>query len=207
LAKAVEEHGFLYSSEFGLSYDDLPFYPYLDDRFSSVLQIPVHPISVGRLHWARHTDSQKIIYYLQVIEKKLNGYEPIFLYHHPGQKRFEIFEKIFQIIHSHNIACMTLGEYAQWWKQRNAIRWKAKMEGDKLTLQSDKNDPTVWVRTVYPDGMVYIAPFAANTEVMQHARPLVRNSQLLCVEPRKLRKYTRQMLVHDLTWRYRKLNQ
>ena len=36
-----------YSSDFQLGYDDLPFFPWRGDRFSTVLQVPVHPICEG----------------------------------------------------------------------------------------------------------------------------------------------------------------
>ena len=30
-----------------LNYDDLPFFPWRGDRFSAVLQVPIHPICEG----------------------------------------------------------------------------------------------------------------------------------------------------------------
>jgi len=53
LNRALEELGFEYSSEFCLAYDDLPFRPVVDGRLSKVLQVPVHPICLGRLVAAR----------------------------------------------------------------------------------------------------------------------------------------------------------
>ena len=43
LKAALEKLQVGHSSEFGLAYDDLPFWP----RQSSVLQVPVHPVSLG----------------------------------------------------------------------------------------------------------------------------------------------------------------
>ena len=62
LAKAMEEADFTYSSEFTLDYDNLPFYPYLNSRFSSVLQVPIHPICLGRLKNAHHNEDNKLLY-------------------------------------------------------------------------------------------------------------------------------------------------
>ena len=39
----LEELGYWYSSDFQLGYDDFPFYPWKQDRFSRILQMPVHP--------------------------------------------------------------------------------------------------------------------------------------------------------------------
>ena len=60
LANAMEEADFTYSSEFTLDYDNLPFYPYLNSRFSSVLQVPIHPICLGRLKNAHHNEDDII---------------------------------------------------------------------------------------------------------------------------------------------------
>src|SRR5262249_36512603 len=40
LDDALEELGYLYSSDFQLGYDDFPFFPWKNGRFSRVLQIP-----------------------------------------------------------------------------------------------------------------------------------------------------------------------
>ena len=47
LDAVLDELGYLYSSDFQLGYDDLPFFPWREDRFSSVLQVPIHPICEG----------------------------------------------------------------------------------------------------------------------------------------------------------------
>ena len=47
LDDAVASLGYEYSSEFQLGYDDLPFFPWKHDRFSRVLQVPVHPVCEG----------------------------------------------------------------------------------------------------------------------------------------------------------------
>ena len=45
LDDVLEDLGYLYSSDFQLGYDDLPFFPpWRGDRFSRVLQIPIHPV-------------------------------------------------------------------------------------------------------------------------------------------------------------------
>ncbi|HVO76180.1 MAG TPA: polysaccharide deacetylase family protein, partial [Ignavibacteriaceae bacterium] len=51
IGKVINDMDFVYSSEFGFAYDSLPFYPYLDNSYSRTLQIPIHPVSIGRLYW------------------------------------------------------------------------------------------------------------------------------------------------------------
>jgi len=52
LDDTLEELGYRYASDFQLGYDDFPFYPWKGNRFSSVLQIPIHPVCEG-LFWRR----------------------------------------------------------------------------------------------------------------------------------------------------------
>jgi hypothetical protein len=46
---ALQQVGFGYASEFGLAYDDFPFYPILGKELSGVMQVPIHPMCFGRL--------------------------------------------------------------------------------------------------------------------------------------------------------------
>ena len=90
LHAALESLGVSHSSEFGLAYDDLPFFPY-EGR---VLQIPVHPICLGvflEAHneatcppWTPADAAQLALSHFErmIDEKRLAG-EPIFLYGHP----------------------------------------------------------------------------------------------------------------------------
>ncbi len=43
----LEDLGYLYSSDFQLGHDDFPFYPWKGNRFSRILQIPIHPVCEG----------------------------------------------------------------------------------------------------------------------------------------------------------------
>jgi hypothetical protein len=48
LGAALEELGYLYSSDFGLEIDGLPFFPRVYTQRTGVIQIPIHPFSVER---------------------------------------------------------------------------------------------------------------------------------------------------------------
>lgn len=89
LAKAVEHHGFIYSSEFALDYDNLPFYPFVQERFSSVLQVPVHPISTSSLRNAHHSPEDIKAYFDLVIAVHTQSRLPLFFYDHPSNANLE----------------------------------------------------------------------------------------------------------------------
>lgn len=205
LGKIVEEMGFNYSSEFAAAYDDLPFYPYLDDSFSTVLQVPVHPVSVGRLRWARHTSEQMLAYFLREIDCKSSRFEPIFLYHHPGHQNFQVFEKIFLEIKQRNIPTMSMGEYAEWWRQRSNIQWEASYVNNQLTVHSDFKNNSVRIRRCEPSGKSILMPINRDeTKTEEFTLPVNLNHSMQW-DPKQLRKYTWRMLVNDLFWTYGKL--
>ena len=76
LDEQLEDLGYLYSSDFQIGYDDLPFYPWRGDRFSRVLQIPVHPVCEG-LFLEAGVDDPELIgdYFRQVVCSRLDAGE------------------------------------------------------------------------------------------------------------------------------------
>ena len=50
----LERLGYLYSSDFHLGFDDVPFFPWVGGRFSTVLQVPIHPVCEGLFLEAGH---------------------------------------------------------------------------------------------------------------------------------------------------------
>ncbi len=137
LDRALNEFGFDYSSEFGLDYDDLPFYPCTGGRFSNVLQLPIHPISIGTMIRAHMTPSQMIDYYRAVIDEKIAHHEPVLLYGHPGHGHLDVLDAVFAYVNSRNLMKTTMGEFAAWWKHRSAIRFGATYEGDAVVINGD----------------------------------------------------------------------
>ncbi|HHE37794.1 MAG TPA: hypothetical protein ENL20_04395 [Candidatus Cloacimonetes bacterium] len=146
LGKIFEELNFKYSSEFCLDYDNFPFYPNFDNRFSKVLQIPVHPISPGRLRRSHFSESEMIQYYLYVIEQKKLLMEPIILYHHPSHQKFNVIEKLFMKIEEQNIWKTNFTGFADWWEKRNKIKLQQKLVGDKII--SEKTEDNFFIRIV-----------------------------------------------------------
>ena len=159
LGKVLQEMQFEYSSEFELAYDDLPFYPYLGNSFSTVLQIPIHPVSIGNLRRARHTEEQFISYYQNVIRQKLVSGDPIFIYHHPGHQSLDVFQEIFREIQQQNIPSMSMGDYSAWWKRRSRIDWTPVYRDKKFYLDVQNGDATVYLRAISPDKKCAVFPF------------------------------------------------
>ena len=145
LGKVIADFGFQYSSEFTLNYDDFPFFPFVDGTFSKTLQIPIYPISMGRLHRSHFSETEKLTHYKQVILEKMITNEPIILYHHPEQLRFELWHEIFTFINENKIHKMTMNEFANWWQKRDDFEINCHFENNKIFF--DKTECYVRIST------------------------------------------------------------
>ncbi|MBM3330629.1 hypothetical protein FJY68_02105 [candidate division WOR-3 bacterium] len=141
LNRAFETLGFEYSSEFCLAYDDLPFRPVVGERLSQVLQVPVHPICLGRLVAARASEKQMAAYYRSVIDLQAARQEPCFLYDHP-ERIAQYGDLLADVIEYGKKRCgsvTTMTEYARWWQERERCKWGATVSGKTLQLTTRKD--------------------------------------------------------------------
>ncbi|MCF7859278.1 MAG: hypothetical protein K9N07_08140 [Candidatus Cloacimonetes bacterium] len=154
LDKALQKMKLKYSSEFTLDYDDLPFFPNYEDKFSNVLQIPIHPISLGRLRRSHFSENEMFKYYLEIINEKLVLGEPVIIYHHPHHRHYEVFNKIFQFINSKGFGNMNLQEFSNWWIERNRLEPEFNYTDNKIYTKYDSQN--VFVKISTKDGYAII---------------------------------------------------
>lgn len=154
LQKVLEEENFLYSSEFSLDYDNIPFFPVVSGLVSRVLQIPIHPVCPELyIDSGMVTKDALSRYFERVILGKYDSCLPIFLYSHPNVKlseNLEVLFAIYQKIESLKDVWRTdLTNFALWWKNR----YEQKIEGlffDKAT-RTIKYD----IAGSFPRGMAF----------------------------------------------------
>jgi peptidoglycan/xylan/chitin deacetylase (PgdA/CDA1 family) len=163
LQQAMEDCGMQYSSEFSLSYDDLPFFPVMNNRVSSVLQIPVHPICIGRLVHAGLSPDKCIDYYQKYFDRQHQANEPIFIYDHPH--RIVQFNDVFYQIFSYakkmpDLWITNLTEFCYWWKSRlqilNDSQWKINNQTIEIKITSQLNNVSLHIIT--PDQQQAFVP-------------------------------------------------
>ncbi|CAN5916131.1 hypothetical protein BH23PLA1_BH23PLA1_15740 [soil metagenome] len=128
LDRAIEELGYEYSSDFQVGYDDVPFFPWLGDRFSKVLQVPIHPVCEGLFLEAGIGDPRRIAEHLvSVLRAKVDAGEPAFLYGHPERRLAwmpEVLKTLSRELNSYELIWRaTLTEFARWWHWRSQRRW------------------------------------------------------------------------------------
>jgi hypothetical protein len=146
LDEVLEEFGYQYSSDFHLGYDDYPFFPWRGDRFSNVLQVPIHPICEGLFLEAGAPDGRPVAEHLaDVVRAKVAAGEPAFVYGHP-ERRLGRFPGVVRTL-ARAVAevdflwRVTLTEYARWWRWRASRRWSLVPKADGvLEVQFDDWD-------------------------------------------------------------------
>ncbi|MEW6512322.1 MAG: hypothetical protein AB1428_15340 [Bacteroidota bacterium] len=129
LGRIIDEQGFSYSSEFSWAFDTVPQRPVIGAMRFKTLQVPVHPVSIGNLRRAGFTSAQMSAYYSDTAERKIQRGEPLFFYHHPGHREWDVVRELCRLSKGNGILPLTLGEYAQWWQRRELIKPVIQIDG------------------------------------------------------------------------------
>lgn len=135
LDASIEELGYAYSSDFSIGRDDVPFFPWLGDRFSRVLQIPIHPVCEGIFFDAGVRDERTIArYFRSVVRLRLESGEPAFVYGHPERRLAvlpNLLGEIASVVEEHDLVWRaTMTRFANWWRWRDTLRWSVIPTGD-----------------------------------------------------------------------------
>ncbi len=145
LNRVLQEKGFVYSSEFGWDYDNLPSYPIVSDNRSSVLQIPIHPISIGRLIRSHYKPDQIFNYFKELIDLKLSANVPVVIYYHPHKRCHDLLQRIFRYVKQRKLQSITMGEYAKWWKIRMQTNYEVEFQDGTISVISNNTTNPILV--------------------------------------------------------------
>jgi hypothetical protein len=158
LAKVVKEFRFLYSSEFSWDYDNFPSEPWIDAKTRGILQVPVHPISIGTLRRQGYSTEDMIDYFKRVIEEKISNSEPLMFYHHPKDRHHEVLESIMSRAEAARAHVMTMGEYATWWRGRSSEGVQIRLKDNVLVADTNTTPRGYQVRVIGNEGKATIIP-------------------------------------------------
>lgn len=159
LHQALDDLGYLYTSDFGVGIAGFPFFPYLNGMRSSTLQIPVNPFSaeraaVWKLEEEKHEISGEYIaeFYVKIVEDNYSQGYPIILYSHPekfGSMAEYVFQRINEAIAGMNLWKTTLTHFADWWSKRDKINYFIEHDpSTKMTTIKGDIDPSVSVKEI-----------------------------------------------------------
>ena len=135
LDRAMADLGHVYSSDFGLDFDSLPFF-----TENGVLQIPVHPFSPER--FAVHQEdaglgppsSRAVLHhFLTALDRQVALRRPAHLYGHPevlGRMAHEVLPPLFEAVARLGLPNMTVAEFAAWWIERDRAELALFTAGD-----------------------------------------------------------------------------
>ncbi len=204
LAEALQKFKFNYSSEFSYINDAFPINPIISNSFKNILQIPIHPVSTGRLHWAQHNEKDMIDYFYDIIEKKVKSYEPVFLYTHPSQKRLTVYENIFKRINELNIPSYAFNDFALWWAKRKSFEWEPELSENRTNIFSKIKDESIYFHSSYCNGKNYLSKMDRNLKNEKEIQPV--NFNLLSdFKPDLMYRKTIGMRKQDIIFNFRKL--
>lgn len=159
LHKALDDLGFLYTSDFGVGISGFPFYPYINEKRSRTLQIPVNPFSSERAAvWRMEKENNYIDQYfiaesfLKIVEDNYLQEYPIMLYSHPeklGPMAGYVFKKLDQKISELNIWRTTLTQFANWWDQRDKTNYSVAFDpSTNKTIIRGEINPDIMVKEI-----------------------------------------------------------
>ncbi len=155
LDQVMNQLGYEFSSEFQTGFDDVPFWPWIGNRFSKVLQIPVHPICEGLFLEAKAGSGHAVSEHLcATIERKVAAFEPAFVYGHPEGRlgRYpEILEQVASVLNGKaDIWRTNLSSFARWWKQRSQLQFRVFRPSDGLLefVLSDSESKGEWIPAI-----------------------------------------------------------
>jgi hypothetical protein len=145
LDQVLEDLGYSYSSDFQLGYDDVPFFPWRGDRFSSVLQVPVHPLCEGLFLEAGGDWRSVADHLVRAVRAKSEAGEPAFVYGHPERRlgRYpEIVSALAEAVGRESMLWRTtLTEFARWWRWRLGRTWSVVAgDEDRFEVQFEEWD-------------------------------------------------------------------
>ncbi len=176
LARAIDQIGFEYSSEFSYAYDAFPLYPrHGTDTFATV-QIPIHPICIGSLLRVGYSETHMADYFQHLMDEKLLRDETWFFYHHPTHRAWDVVRFLFHYAKQSGVECVPLAEYARWWKHRLRFKPLLELHNGTLVWKGTLPDESVALRIIRPDGR----------EALTVARPRVDLDSLTWQPPRQI---------------------
>jgi len=198
LLSALADLGVTHSSEFGLAYDELPFFPGAEN----VLQIPVHPLSLGLFLEAARRDlpsrspaspdpledaaEAAIGYFDQFAQAAYRAAQPVFIYGHPTGRlgRYpHVLRSVFETVSRFGgLWKTTFSELARWWRARAEVRLTVVRRGGHLLVAVGRKPAAYAVGIEYwrgrqvalmplAEALVRFSPQALVYETRNAARP------------------------------------
>lgn len=120
LIKALENLGFVYSSDFAFDYLNMPHYPVVNDRISSILEVPVFPVCPELLFANGLSEKEVAKYFDDVLRELKCANIPIIFYAHTDKRYPQVkyfLKQLLENIKNYNdLYKCTMSEFVKWCK-------------------------------------------------------------------------------------------
>jgi len=179
--RAIEEallaYGYVYSADFGLDFDSLPF-----RTPGGIWQVPMHPYSPERARvFAEDSGlpppTADVVrrHYLNVIGDQVQRGRPVHVYGHPeilGSMADEVIPALAEAVTAYQLVGMTLSQFAGWWVERASAGMRLTVDSDRrrVSIEFDGDPRPVEVHTPVP---VSVRVAGEGTEVPGGVGPTV----------------------------------
>lgn len=148
LDATVTKLGISHGGEFGLTYDDWPFWPgqmgvHLPSsrQLHRTLQIPIHPICLGLFDDSR----MWLDYFIRTAEARYHAGEPLFFYGHPTGRLGHYPELLSQFLATIDqmeaVWKVTAQRMAEWWRMRSMVQLSVRREGEMIVVRREGPRP------------------------------------------------------------------
>ena len=131
LAESLSSTPFSYTSEFGYDFDSLPS----TSPTSGIMQLPVHPITIGSFRRFKSNLDKILNYFEKVIQLKKMLHQPLHLYHHPLDSTPKNWAKLVGKLNRDEYTLMTYSEWSNWWKKRSSAHISPTFDSESGQIQ------------------------------------------------------------------------
>ncbi len=165
MMKAFADLGIEYSSEFSYDYDNLPSVPAAGEEGGRILQVPVHPISIGSLRRQGFSEGEMKEYFEALASQRLAMREPLMMYHHPKNGNESVLRTFFAFCAAQKIQGEPMLSRARWWKTRSGLRPEFTIEENTMTTDGGTPPPGLMVHVTKGDGTECWVPFGTGNDL------------------------------------------
>lgn len=145
LMQALEDEGYLYSTDFSYDYLGLPSYPWLHRRASKVLEVPIFPVAPDKFLKNGQGGIDKICkFYTFVIDEMVRCAIPAIIYGHPlaSKENLELLSRITEYaVFEKRLTPCTMTDFADQWKSQ---KFKENVIVERKTLSLPHSSLLGW---------------------------------------------------------------
>lgn len=211
LDSVCNDVGFRYASEFSFGYDSLPIRPIIKNRISNVLQIPIHPIGIDALLFAKANDQKILNYFKNEIIRKKFLLQPVIFYDHLSHDRSNLLKNLFKMIHDESIPVLTFLEYTSFWEKREKLSFASFIDSNTNELRYKRaNKDSACCLCVWESDDRYILTDSetgvnSSTDIERNVSSFNKNNtEMLKIVRKTSFRLKKLSMLNKLLWRNRK---